>query len=119
MKTLSKTELKVTHLIANGYSVKQIAFKLFVSFHTAHTHCKNIHKKLNANNVADVTRIYMLQVLPKATDVLKALTVVFFVSLQVHIIFYQNSMDLRRSKTNRISRIVRTKGKNKLKYLTF
>ena len=111
MEDLSKTEYKVTHLVANGYTEKEIASKMFVSTHTTHTHLKTIRKKLGAKNIADITRIYMLRVLPKASDVLKAIVLSLFLALQVHIIFYQNDMDLRRSKTNRIVRVVR---KNKI-----
>ena len=113
MERLSKTEMKVAHLIAQGYLEKEIADKMFVSEHTTHTHTKNIRKKLGARNIADVTRIYMLQILPAANDILKAMVLVFFISLQVHIIFYNEDMDLRRVKTTRISRVIR--GKNKAK----
>lgn len=114
MKKISKTETKITHYIAQGYTEKEIASKMFVSVHTTHSHYKNIRKKLGARNIADITRIYMLKILPKASDVLKALTVAFFVSLQAYIIISKSDMDLRRVKRGRVSRVSR-KGKGKRK----
>lgn len=87
MEKISKTEKQIAHLIAQGYSEKEIASKLFRSVHTVHTHYKNIRKKLGARNIADITRIYMLHILPSANDVLKAFTLAFFLGLQAHIIF--------------------------------
>jgi DNA-binding CsgD family transcriptional regulator len=60
-KVLTKQENRVAHLIANEYLEKEIAATLFISVHTAHTHTKNIRKKLNVKNIAGITREYMLR----------------------------------------------------------
>lgn len=44
---LTKRELEILKLTANGLSNKNIADKLFLSLHTVYTHRKNIIKKLN------------------------------------------------------------------------
>lgn len=110
MEKISKTEIKVTHLIAQGYSEKEIASKLFRSTHTIHTHYKNIRKKLGARNIADITRIYMLHILPSANDVLKVFSVAFLLGLQTHIIFYEKNVDMRKARSSK-TRIVKSKTK--------
>lgn len=44
---LSKRELEVLELLAQGFSNQEIADKLFVSLNTAKTHISNIYAKLN------------------------------------------------------------------------
>ncbi len=44
---LSKREVEVLQLMADGYSNQEIADKLFVSLNTAKTHISNIYSKLN------------------------------------------------------------------------
>ncbi|MEO9485550.1 MAG: LuxR C-terminal-related transcriptional regulator [Ekhidna sp.] len=44
---LSKRELEVLELLAQGLSNQEIANKLFVSLNTAKTHISNIYSKLN------------------------------------------------------------------------
>ncbi|WP_420318641.1 response regulator transcription factor [Ekhidna sp.] len=44
---LSKREIEVLDLMAQGYSNQEIADKLFVSLNTAKTHISNIYSKLN------------------------------------------------------------------------
>lgn len=45
-------EMEIISLVAEGYSNKQIADKLFLSTHTVTTHRKNIMGKLKVNNTA-------------------------------------------------------------------
>ena len=59
MEILTERENTIASLIANGFIEKEIASKLFISIKTVHTHTKNIRKKLNAKNIADVTRTYI------------------------------------------------------------
>jgi DNA-binding NarL/FixJ family response regulator len=47
---LSKRELEVLHLIADGLTDQEIAAKLVVSTGTIKTHVKHILDKLNARN---------------------------------------------------------------------
>lgn len=52
--SISEREIEIIKHIALGLSNKQIADKLFLSFHTVHTHRKNVMQKLNVNNTAGV-----------------------------------------------------------------
>lgn len=53
---LSAREKEILHFIADGVSDKNIAERLFLSFHTIRTHRKNINKKLgfNLKNAAEL-----------------------------------------------------------------
>ncbi len=54
--TISKGELRVLELIAEGMDSRLIADKLFISEHTVRTHRKNILKKLSCNNMNEVVK---------------------------------------------------------------
>lgn len=58
--SLSKRELEVIRLIAEGFTNPQISEKLFVSPHTVTTHRRNIFQKLGVNNTASVV-LYAVQ----------------------------------------------------------
>jgi len=49
---VSVREIEIIQLVADGFSNKQIADKLFLSVHTITTHRKNIMNKLGVNNTA-------------------------------------------------------------------
>ncbi len=51
---LSKREKEIIQLIAEGLTGKEIAEKLFLSFHTIHSHRKNISKKLHIKSNAEL-----------------------------------------------------------------
>ncbi|SFT47031.1 two component transcriptional regulator, LuxR family [Lishizhenia tianjinensis] len=51
---LSKREIEVLQLVVNGYSSKQIAEELFLSYHTINTHRKNILKKVGVKSVSEL-----------------------------------------------------------------
>lgn len=53
---LSKREREIIKLISQGYNTKQIADKLFISFHTVKTHRKNILTKTNTKNAAELIK---------------------------------------------------------------
>ena len=53
---LSKQEIKVIRLIAEGYKNAEIAEKLFISQNTVKTHIKNIYSKLDVKNRVDALR---------------------------------------------------------------
>lgn len=98
MKELTRQENRITHLIANGVIMKEIAGQLFISPATANTHYRNIRKKIKAHNIADITRKYILS-LPKAADVLKA---TLFLVIQFYIMLSVVDIDLRKAKKIRM-----------------
>ena len=49
---LSTRELEVLHLIASGYTVKEIAQLLFISETTVKSHTKNAREKLHTKNIS-------------------------------------------------------------------
>lgn len=49
---LTKRELEILKLIADGFSNKEIGEKLFISHRTVDTHRTNLMKKLEVNNIA-------------------------------------------------------------------
>ena len=53
---LTVRENQVAELISWGLSEKEIASKLFLSNDTVKTHKKNLMRKIQAHNIADVTR---------------------------------------------------------------
>jgi len=56
IKTISSREKEVLKLVADGFSSKQIADKLFISNHTAITHRKNLIKKFKVKNTAQLIK---------------------------------------------------------------
>ena len=54
---LSNREHQVLRLIAYEYSTKQIADILDVSYETAHSHRKNLLRKMGAKNAAGLVRL--------------------------------------------------------------
>lgn len=53
---ISEREYEVLKLIANGFSSKQIAYKLYISNHTAVSHRKNLIEKFKVNNTAQLIK---------------------------------------------------------------
>ncbi|MDX1775966.1 MAG: response regulator transcription factor [Desulfobulbales bacterium] len=53
---LSAREREVLQLIAEGWSTKQIASHLYVSIKTIETHRRQIMRKLDLHNIADLTK---------------------------------------------------------------
>ncbi len=53
---LTDREREVLQLIAEGYSNREIADKLYISTKTVETHRSHLMEKLNINNVADLTK---------------------------------------------------------------
>jgi len=54
MFKLTKREIELIHLLKAGLSTKEIAQNLFLSFFTIETHRKNIIRKLQVKNVAEL-----------------------------------------------------------------
>lgn len=55
-KLLSKREVEILKWAVEGYSSKQIADKLYVSFNTVNTHRRNMLRKTNCQNSLDLLR---------------------------------------------------------------
>ena len=107
MNQLTKTETKIAHHIAKGYVFKEIADKLCVSTHTIHTHTKNIRKKLNARNIADITRIYILS-LDNPKQVLYALV---FAVMQITMVLSSTDFEARKPTNRIVNRTVKSRRK--------
>ena len=56
---LTKREIEIIKLIADGYSYTKIAQKLFISPETVISHRKSAKKKLGAKNIANLVKIAM------------------------------------------------------------
>lgn len=108
MDQLTKTETKIAHHIAKGYVFKEIADKLCVSTHTIHTHTKNIRKKLNARNIADITRMYILSL----DDPRKVLFALVFAVMQIAMVLTSTNFEARKPVNRVASRTV--KGRRKI-----
>lgn len=54
--TLTPRERQVIALLSKGYSCREIAKRLVLSFHTISTHRKNIARKLNISNKASLVQ---------------------------------------------------------------
>ena len=54
---LSRREEEVVRLLVDGKSVQEIAEQLSISYNTADTHLKNIHRKLGVSNSRSVISI--------------------------------------------------------------
>ena len=54
--TLTEREQEILRLIANSYTNKEIGDKLFISEFTVATHRRNLKRKLQADNTADLIR---------------------------------------------------------------
>jgi DNA-binding CsgD family transcriptional regulator len=54
---MTKSELAVAQLVANGHTNREIADRLFVSPHTVNTHLRHVFAKLQVNSRVDLTRL--------------------------------------------------------------
>jgi DNA-binding CsgD family transcriptional regulator len=54
---MTKSELAVAQLVANGLTNREIANRLFVSPHTVNTHLRQVFAKLEVNSRVDLTRL--------------------------------------------------------------
>ena len=57
LESLTRAEAAVARLAAEGNTDRQIAEKLFISPHTAHTHLRHIFEKLGVNSRVHLSRI--------------------------------------------------------------
>jgi len=56
-KKVTRREKEVLKLVADGFSAKEVANKLFISIHTAINHRKNLISKLHVKNTAELIKI--------------------------------------------------------------
>lgn len=56
-RALSKQEMKIAKLLANGKSAPEIAKELFISNNTVNTHRKRIYAKLNISSLQELVRL--------------------------------------------------------------
>ena len=59
--SLSDREIEVLKLIVKGYTIKEIAEALFLSFETVRSYCKYLHLKLEVRNTASLVRLALEQ----------------------------------------------------------
>ena len=55
---LTKREIEVLELLAEGLSYKMVADKLFLSFNTVNTHIKHIYEKLHVSSLGEAIAFY-------------------------------------------------------------
>ena len=61
MLKLTPTEFKIAAHITNGKIAKEIASKLYRSYHTVITHIVNLKVKNGLKNTADIAREFVLE----------------------------------------------------------
>jgi DNA-binding CsgD family transcriptional regulator len=54
---MTKSELAVAQLVANGLTNRQVAERLFLSPHTVNTHLREVFSKLGVNSRVDLARL--------------------------------------------------------------
>jgi DNA-binding CsgD family transcriptional regulator len=54
MSNITTREKEILDLLAKGYSTKEIAKKLVISFHTVESHRKNLRSKFDAKNSSEL-----------------------------------------------------------------
>ena len=59
--TLTRSEERVAHLVAYGYTNREIAARLFLSHHTVGTHVRHIYQKLQVRSRVELTRLVLTQ----------------------------------------------------------
>ncbi len=65
LNKLTEREKEVLDLLSAGFSTREIAGQLFLSFDTIKTHRRNLIIKLGARNVANLIRIaFEMQMIP-------------------------------------------------------
>ena len=123
MKSISKREMQVAELLAWGFSDKQVANELFVSFDTARSHRRNIYLKLECNNVADLTRWYFQEtqnynfgLKPQLRVALSVLFILLAISIEF---FHLNAMRVKTVRTRVAKEMNVGRAKRNRKNLTF
>jgi DNA-binding CsgD family transcriptional regulator len=107
---LSARELYIARLISWGYSVKEVAAKLFLSPATVIKHTENIYRKLDIHSQADLTRWYIFKEYGIADNPMKKVLAVFLLMLTVSSVLMgsANVRTFRVQNTSRACRVVRS-----------
>ena len=121
MVKLSNRELEVCKHLAWGYSDKEVANTLFISFDTARAHHRSIYQKTGCRNLSDLTRYYFeskcnysFGVSPKIRTAIAALFLILAVGIELY------NLDCMRVRTARSGRTQigrKTSGRRKSKTL--
>lgn len=110
---LTLSEKPIADLIAQGYSEKEIASRLFLSPKTIHTHTYNIRKKNGLRSCVDIAREYILSL----EDPKQYFAALLFLMLQLSITVNSPDMELRRSpRPVRISSRTMARSNRKIQY---
>ena len=56
-EAMTKSELAVAQLVANGLTNREVAERLYVSPHTVNTHLRQVFAKLEVKSRVDLTRL--------------------------------------------------------------
>jgi DNA-binding CsgD family transcriptional regulator len=56
-EAMTKSELAVAQLVANGLTNREVAERLFVSPHTVNTHLRQVFAKLEVKSRVDLARL--------------------------------------------------------------
>lgn len=102
----SKAEFKVVAHTAAGYEAKEIADKLFRSYHTVVGHLKQVRIKNGFKNTADITREFVL-----AHGDPKQYIKTLILILQLSITFTAMDVDLRQPRVRKPTRTQRVSKK--------
>jgi DNA-binding CsgD family transcriptional regulator len=106
---LSKSEMRVTRLIAWGLTDKEIAEKLFISPLTVMAHRRNIYRELGIHKETDLTRWYFFKEYCIKDNPFKKIMAALFLVLSISMTLYeQGTVRVFRSMPMRtIARVVR------------
>lgn len=99
---VTSQEYKIAELIAQGYSEKEIASKLFISTVTVHNHTYNIRKKINARCAVDIARKFILSL----DEPKKYFAALALLSIQFFIVINSYAIETRR--VPRLERLSKT-----------
>jgi DNA-binding NarL/FixJ family response regulator len=59
LQSLSKRELEILHLLSKGYTNKEIAQKVLITYETVRKHAFNIYEKLHVNSRVEAINVYL------------------------------------------------------------
>ena len=119
---LSDREMEVSYYIAWGYSDKEIARQLNLSFYTIRTHRSNILTKTGCRNAADITRWYFEQTKGIEFGIKPTLTKILAIASLLFLIFISelyNHHQMIRTRNITVARRTKTEKSGKRKKQTY